>query len=163
MYQKLREINLDLAERSSKEAERLAKIVQNRETAKFLFKEIFRLIAELDIEFTKADDVDDEELLRRKEDNPEKSLQVERLSSKIQQVYHVLPDDYDNTEIKTMETQYAALLELKKTYDANLDEKIAERELLKEKALQVSGLNIQLSKYKGYKVYYGHLFLSIGI
>ena len=146
-----KEINSVLAESSSKERERLSKRVQNKEAVDFLVKEINRLISELGLEFSKTGEVDDEELLRRKEDYPENTLQLDRLSSKIQQVYQTIPDDYDQNTVNKMRKQYESLLETKKKYDANLDTQIAERELLKEKAFQTSALNIKLPVFKGYE------------
>ena len=140
----------EINEISSRERERLLKKIQDKEAVKFLMTEINRLIEELKMEFMKVSDVDDEELLRRKEDYPENTLQLDRLSSKIQQVHQILPEDYDGNEVEDMMTRYHNLLVLKRSYDANLDKMIAERELLKEKAFQTSALNIKLPKFKGH-------------
>ena len=71
----------ELSELSARESERLSKKIQEKEAVKFLIIEISRLIQELKNEFSKADDVDDEELLRRKEDYPDNTLQLDLLST----------------------------------------------------------------------------------
>ena len=121
------EINGELVEMSSKERERITR-VQNKEAVDFLMQEVGRLILELDVEFSKTGDADDEELLRRKEDQPENSLQLDRLSSKIQQVYQSIPEDYDEEKVKKMKEKYASLLGKKKVYDTDLEKHIMQRE-----------------------------------
>ena len=143
-------MNGELSELSARESERLSKNIQEKEAVKFLITEINRLILELKNEFSKADDVDDEELLRRKEDYPENTLQLDRLSTKIQQAHQIMPSDYSVKDVNDMMIEYKKLLDLKKSYDKNLEELIAERELLKEKAFQTSALDINLPKFQGY-------------
>ena len=144
-------MSFELAEKASKEQQRKETQIQSQEAAEFLVQEVFRIIAELKSEFEKTTAVDDEELLRRKEDYSENSLQMERLSNKIQQTYQILPANYDVRIVNRLKLEYDAVVRLKKTYDSNLEAQIKERELLKEKAFQTSALNINIPMFKGYQ------------
>ena len=140
-------------EESFKEKVRLNEIAKGREAGNFLMNEISRLILELRSEYIKAkDSPDDDELLRRKEDYPENSLQLDRLSSKLQEALKIIPNDLESEpKVRKMKSDYALLLEQKKDYDDDLNKRIRERELLKEKAFETSALNIKVPKFKGYQ------------
>ena len=80
----------------------------------FLVEEVFRLIKDINKEFSKStDDVSDEELLRRKEDYSENSLQLERLSNKFEHVFQTIPDGYDAHIMKRMKDSYTNLKQRK--------------------------------------------------
>ena len=145
------ETKLDFNDRTLKDRQVKEERLQQKQATDFLVTEVFRLIKELRNEFTKIGEADDEELMRRKDDYPENSLQLERLSHKLQEVYKSIPDDYDVTTIQTIKTDYSDLLKEKKSYDDDLQKRMKERELLKEKAFQTSALNIKLSKFSGYQ------------
>ena len=138
-------------DRSLKERQLREERLQLREATDFLMTEASRLIKELEIEFKKTGDADDEELMRRREDYPENSLQLERLSHKVQEIYKTAPDDYNKTTINNMKIKYDQLLENKGLYDTELQKRMKERELLKEKAFQTSALDIKLPEFSGYE------------
>ena len=66
----LRHVSQKDLKKVSKERERITKRVQNKEAVDILMQEVGRSILELDAEFSKTGDTDNEELLRRKEDHP---------------------------------------------------------------------------------------------
>ena len=68
-------------------------------TTEFLLSEVKRLITELNTEFSKESDgeVEDEEILRRKEDLPTTLGKMDQLSSKFQQFLETIPTDFTNS------------------------------------------------------------------
>ena len=121
---------------------------QKTKATNFLVEEVFRLITDLNKEFCQSiDDVSDEELLRRKEDYSENSLQLERLSNKFEHAFQTMPHGYAMQVVKGMKDAYAKLKEEKERYDDHLNSEIMERELLKENSFQTSSLNIKLPKF----------------
>ena len=83
---------------------------QKTRATNFLVEEVLRLITDLNKEFCKSiDDVSDEELLKRKEDYSENSLQLERLSNKFEHAFQTMPHGYDMQVMKRMKDAYAKL------------------------------------------------------
>ena len=107
-----------MAEQGEKDAKKKVEeeiLSQKISVANLLVEEVFRLIAELNKEFSKSTvDVSDEELLRRKEDYPENSLQLERLSNKFQRVFQSIPEGFNMTVIKRMKDGYDKIIKKKR-------------------------------------------------
>ncbi len=146
-----RDAEEETIKRNLESGERMTSLMQKKEAADFLMWEASRMMTELNNEFGKVDDVDDDELLQRKADHAEIAHQLDRLSNKIQQVYQIKTETIDVGRINDMRVRYDALLAQKERYDTHLRTRMKERELLKEKAFQKSSLNIQLPKFKGYE------------
>ena len=140
----------ELNKRDAKANERLTSTTQMKDAAEFLIWEASRMIKELNDEFSKIDNVDDDELLRRKEDHAEIGHQLERLSNKIQQVYQLKTGTINERSINDLRTRYNALLIQRVKYETHLNENMKERELLKEKVFQSTASTIPLGKFKGY-------------
>ena len=123
-------------------------------TTEFLLSEVKRLITELNTEFSKESDgeVEDEEILRRKEDLPTTLGKMDQLSSKFQQFLETIPTDFTNSANVIAETkkQYDNLLKEKDRYENFIQHELCEREIEKGKSFQVSSLNIKLEKFSGY-------------
>ena len=145
------ESQLEIDARNLKERQMREEKLQHKTATDFLLTEVSRMVKELEIEFSKIGEADDEELMRRKEDYPESSLQLERLSHKLKEAYQTMPEDYNQATIQEIRKKYNGLLVIKKTYDTDLQMRLKEREILKEKAFQTSALDIDIPKFGGYQ------------
>ena len=148
-------------EKSSVSSENLYKLKkqsgdtdQMKQAAMFLINEVTRITKELSTEFSKNKDdhVSDEEITQRKEDLPSNLLKLDQLSNKFQRCLEIIPDSYENRQdvIKFMTTNYNELVVEKESYERYISNEITKREIAKEKSFQVSTLNINLNKFKGY-------------
>ena len=89
------ESQLEIITRNIKERQMREEKLQHKTATDFLLTEVSRMVKELEIDFSKICDADDEELMRRKEDYSESSLQLERLSHKLSEAYQTMPEDYN--------------------------------------------------------------------
>ena len=121
-----RDAEEETIKRNVESDERMTSLTQKKEAADFLMWEASRMINELNNEFAKVDDVDDDELLRRKEDHAEIAHQLDRLSNKIQQVYQIKTETIDVSRINDMRVRYDALLVQKERYDTHLRTRMKE-------------------------------------
>ena len=127
---------------------------QKKQAANFLINEVIRITKELNSEFSKdsGSEVSDEEISRRKENLSANMLKLDQLSTKFQRCLEIIPDDYSNKEtiIINLTENYDALVKEKENYEEFIDKEIKDREISKEKTFQISSLNINLAKFKGY-------------
>ena len=127
---------------------------QKQRAAKFLINEVSRLTKELHAEFSKerTEDINDEEISRRKEELPANLLKLDQLSTKFQRCLEIIPDDYEDkdTVITLLSAKYQELVEEKKKYEVFVNKENQEREISKTKTFSVSSLNIKLAQFKGY-------------
>ena len=90
---------------------------QKQRAAKFLINEVSRLTKELHAEFSKerTEDINDEEISRRKEELPANLLKLDQLSTKFQRCLEIIPDDYEDkdTVITLLSAKYQELIEEK--------------------------------------------------
>ena len=145
---------MEVAEKSSKLKKDAEELIQKQQAAKFLITEVTRITNDLHSEFTKDRDgeIQDEEVLRRKEELPSNLLKLEQLSRKFQRCLEIIPDEYEDKDviINQITENYENLVEEKDRYEKFIEIEIKEREMSKEKNFQASSLNIKLNKFKGY-------------
>ena len=115
------EFNISEEEKTLKLKKESEEFTQKQRAAKFLINEVSRLTKELYGEFSKerTDDVNDEEISRRKEDLSANFLKLDQLSTKFQRCLEIIPDDYEekDTVILQLTTEYQELVEEKKKYE----------------------------------------------
>ena len=149
------EFNISEEEKTLKLKKESEEFTQKQRAAKFLINEVSRLTKELYGEFSKerTDDVNDEEISRRKEDLSANFLKLDQLSTKFQRCLEIIPDDYEekDTVILQLTTEYQELVEEKKKYEQFVNTENQHREISKAKTFQVSSLNIKLAQFKGYE------------
>ena len=122
-------------------------------TAKFVVDEVLRIASELYDEFHKNKAmIGDEELLRRKEAIPDYSIKTDKLFTKIQKAFEIIPpqEEHRNDIIDKIKSMYQKVIDEKKLYENHVQQELAERELMKEFFFKTSSLNIKLAKFTGF-------------
>ena len=152
----IRQSDKDLAmtEKSIKLKKDAEESVQKQQAAKFLINEVSRITKDLHNEFSKErnEEIQDEEISRRKEDLPSNLIKLDQLSTKFQRCLEIIPDEYEDkdTIISQITEEYENLVMEKEKYERFIEIEMKEREMSKEKTFQVSSLNIKIDKFKGY-------------
>ena len=117
----------------------------------FLLSVMKRLIHHVENKLGRKFDVEDDEVLKMKEESPELTKMVNATSGKITEILgYSTPGTNDDKEIAEVQERYEKILTLKEKYASQLRLKLAERGLEKQDGFNEANLNINLPKFIGY-------------
>ena len=123
------------------------------ESINFLITDVRRSITDLTSEFKKdMNDVEDQELQRRKSDLAENMKRLENVSEKCKEII-MFPSKNEDVicGMKDVRERYENLLSLRDIYVDQLKKEISERELDKHDLFNEAHLNIKIAKFTGYE------------
>ena len=124
----------------------------NERTVLFIIKEARRIILEIQSEFKKDfNNIDNDEIIRRKAEFSENIKKVENVSKRFQQILQSkFTTRHIDDEITNLTKMYEKLLFNKDMYEIQLKKEVEIRELEKHNLFKEANLNIKLCKFKGY-------------